>query len=88
MVQVTDTELDIHPFPPFNWMFLPEIYYLEHRVPLTDVRSAVLRKGLVRKYVDIVVHTGGGDVKVTLQLAHPDDFLAALGTPSADGAVA
>src|SRR4051812_44858313 len=28
VVQVTDRELDIHPRPPLNWFFLPEIYGL------------------------------------------------------------
>jgi hypothetical protein len=79
-VQVTDDELDIHPFPPFNWLFLPEIYGLEYRVPLTSVRSADLRKGLFGKTVDVVMTTAErGDEKVTLYLAYPEDFLTALG---------
>jgi hypothetical protein len=80
VVQVTEDELDIHPFPPFNWFFLPEIYGLEYRVPLSSVRSAELRKVFFRKAVDVVVTTPErGDEKVTLYLAYPEEFLAALG---------
>jgi hypothetical protein len=80
VVQVTDDELDIHPFPPFNWLFLPEIYGLEYRVPLSSVRSAEVRKGFFRTAVDVVVTTPErGDEKVTLYLAYPKEFLTALG---------
>ena len=89
VVQVTADELDIHPFPPFNWFFLPEIYGLECRVPLSSVRSAELRKGFFRKAVDVVMTTPErGDEKITLYLAYPEEFLSALrervtGTPPA-----
>jgi hypothetical protein len=80
VVQVTADELDIHPFPPFNWFFLPEIYGLEYRVPLSSVRSAELRKGFFRKAVDVVMTTPArGDEKITLYLAYPEEFLTALG---------
>jgi hypothetical protein len=80
VVQVTADELDIHLQPPFNWFFMPEIYGLEYRVPLSSVRSAELRKGLFRTAVDVVMTTQErGDEKVTLYLAHPEDFLNALG---------
>jgi len=80
VVQVTADELDIHPFPPFNWFFLPEIYGLEYRVPLSSVRSAELRKRFFREAVDVVITTPErGDEKITLYLAYPEQFLAALG---------
>jgi len=79
VVQVTETELDIHPFPPFNWLFLPEIYGLEYRVPLTNVRSAELRKRFFRSSVDVVLRADEGETKVSLFLAYPDEFLKALG---------
>ncbi|TMA24539.1 MAG: hypothetical protein E6J88_10770 [Deltaproteobacteria bacterium] len=79
VVQVTETELDIHPFPPFNWLFLPEIYGLEYRVPLTNVRSAELRKRFFRSSVDVVLQADEGETKVSLFLAYPDEFLKALG---------
>lgn len=79
VVQVTEAELDIHPFPPFNWGFLPEIYGLEYRVPLTNVRSAELRRRFFRLCVDVVLHTDDGETKVSLFLAHPDEFLSSLG---------
>jgi hypothetical protein len=79
VVQVTDRELDIHPFPPFNWFFMPEIYGLEHRVALTDVRSAEVRKRIVRHSVDITIRTDRGDEKLTLFLSDPEGFVRALG---------
>ena len=71
--------MDIHPFPPFNWLFLPEIYGLEYRVPLTNVRSAELRKRFFRSSVDVVLQADEGETKVSLFLAYPDEFLKALG---------
>ena len=82
VVQVTEMELDIHLFPPFNWLFMPELFGLEYRAPLTSVRSAELRKKFFRSYVDVVLRTDDGETKVSLLLARPDEFLAALGITS------
>ena len=81
VVQVTERELDIHPYPPFNWFFLPEIYGLEFRVPLTDIRSAQLRKRIIRQYVEVSFRTDRGDETVSLLLSRAEDFLRALGVP-------
>jgi hypothetical protein len=89
VVQVTESELDIHPYPPFNWGFLPEFYGLEYRVPLSDVRSAELRKRLFRNSVELVLRTPErGDEKVTLYLARPEDFLTAVGSQIAGASLA
>jgi len=96
VVQVTDTELDIHPFVPFNWLFIPEILGIEHRVPLKDVASVkaiaadreftntVFRKFFKRRGVEVEFVPGeGAREKVSLWLKHPEGFLAALGVPPA-----
>jgi hypothetical protein len=96
VVQVTDAGLDIHPFVPFNWMFLPEILGIEHRVPLKDVLSVtplpddrtldftVLRKFVKRRGVEVEILSPAGEREtVRLWLKRRDGFLAALGVPPA-----
>jgi hypothetical protein len=80
VVQVTENELDIHPFVPFNWFFLPEIYGLEHKVPLSQIYSAQIVKKFFWRKVEIDFRTrDGGNESVTLMLKKPEDFLAAIG---------
>ncbi len=94
VVQVSDDVLDIHPFVPFNWLFLPEILGVEHRVPLTGVSSArpvaderapartIFRKFVKRRGVEVELVSGeGAREKVSLWLKEPEKFLAALGVP-------
>jgi hypothetical protein len=96
VVQVTDDVLDIHPFVPFNWLFLPEILGIEHRVPLSGVASArpvpverafthtVFRKFVKRRGVEVELVSGeGAREKVSLWLKEPEGFLSALGMPPA-----
>lgn len=99
VVQVTDDVLDIHPFVPFNWLFLPEILGIEYRVPLSGVASVrpvvrervfthtVFRKFVKRWGVEVELVTGkGAREKVILWLKEPERFLAALGVPPSPGA--
>lgn len=80
MVQVTEYELDIHPFPPFNLLFLPEIYGLEHRVSLKDIMSAKIAKKLFWRKVELEFKTSEGKVEgVSLWLKNPEEFLDAIG---------
>src|SRR4051812_38961978 len=37
LVTVTDSELLVRPWFPFNLWFLPEIYDLEHRIPISKI---------------------------------------------------
>ena len=79
VVQITDSELDIHPFVPFNWFFLPEIYGLEYRISLEHVLSVKIIKKFLRKRVEVEFTTKGGiPEKISLLLKHPEDFLAAI----------
>lgn len=44
LVAVTDGELIVVPRFPFNLMFLPEIYGMEHRIPLKSISKVEIRK--------------------------------------------
>ncbi len=80
VVQVTDNELDIHPFVPFNWLFLPEIYGLEYRVPLANIVSSKIIKKLFGRKVEIEFRTSEGRIEgVSLWLKNPEDFFATIG---------
>ena len=75
MVSVTDRELVVTPFFPFNLMFLPEIYGLEFRVPLTSIRQVEDRRSFFRAAV--VVHLPDGK-RFGLFLRDSDAFRQAL----------
>jgi hypothetical protein len=79
VVQLTEQELDIHPFVPFNWCFLPEIYDLEFRVAIERIRSVTRRKNLFAQSLQIEFTTA--DEKrhsVSLVLRREEHFLEAL----------
>jgi hypothetical protein len=77
-VQLTDQELDIHPFVPFNWFFLPEIYNLEFRVPIHHIVSVERKKKFFAECIDIEFTTSDGRNKVSLWLRHPESFVETL----------
>jgi len=94
VVQVTISELDIHVPFPLNLGFVPELSDLEHRVPLSRIRSAritlfgqqmfsieFLKKCFRKTRVVEVEFLGedGRERKMWLLLKHPEDFLAAIG---------
>ncbi len=80
VVQVSDDELYIHPHVPFNWLFLPEIYGLEYKVPLHKIITARVLKKWYGRRVELEFRTSGGRIeKVTLSLGDPDGFVAAVG---------
>jgi hypothetical protein len=54
-VRVTDKTIEIHPQFPFTLGFMPEIYNLDHSIPLENVRSVIIMtdgrmKALEMKY--------------------------------------
>lgn len=72
--------LTIRPFFPLNLMFLPEIYDLEHVVPLTDITGARRRGFLIFSGIDVQFVTRNGDERtVRLRLAKADEFLKSIG---------
>ncbi|HVZ28826.1 MAG TPA: hypothetical protein VG839_00425 [Asticcacaulis sp.] len=78
LVAVTDTTLSIVPSFPFNLLFLPEIYDLEHNIPLGNVISATKKPGLLGSLVNITFQTHGEKRRVQLRLRKADELIAAL----------
>jgi hypothetical protein len=80
LVTVTDRELLLRPWFPFNLLFLPEIYDLEHRIPIAEISSIRERKlwygweGLDLEYR----RADGGSRRITLSLRGKEAFLQAL----------
>jgi len=78
VVAVTGKRLIIHPRFPFNLMFLPEVYGLEHDVPadlVTRVEVGHGRSGSVRlEFCD----PNDRLQDVTLYLQNPSEFVKAL----------
>lgn len=82
VVAVTRTRLIVRPRFPFNLMFLPEIYGLEHDVPLDRVTRADFDDGWLKKGVRVNLRDPENTPQdITLFLRRPDDFLEALGRP-------
>jgi hypothetical protein len=75
VVAVTRDRLVIRPFFPFNLLFLPETYGLEHDVPLSSVCSATADRSFSRRRVRLILRDGDGERDVSLFLRQPDEFL-------------
>jgi len=80
VVTVTDTELFIRPFFPFNLMFFPEIFDLEHQIKLEDIEKIDRTKALFRDKVLVQFGKPGSKHAVELRLRDPDAFLKATQT--------
>ena len=77
-VQVTDTELHIHPHFPFTLGFMPEIYGLDLTVPLDRVSSATILGGRYAKAVEVIYRTpAGGFATTQLLLRNSEAFVRA-----------
>lgn len=74
-VGVTRTELVVTPMFPFNLMFLPEIYGLELRIPLTAITRVEKKPGALGQR--LVVHFGDKG-PMELRLGDPAAFERAL----------
>jgi hypothetical protein len=59
MVYVQRNELVVTPMFPFTLFFLPEIYGLEVRVPITSITAVERRSGLIHRCVRIAFAEGG-----------------------------
>ena len=83
-VYVAAGYLTVTPFFPFNLMFLPEFYDLEHVIPVGDIIEASARKVLFRHGLRIVYRTpNGGNRALVLWLKNPEALKAAIGKSSA-----
>jgi len=80
LVTVTDSELLVRPWFPFNLSFLPEIYDLEHRIPISKISGIRERQGLFgSEIVDVdFPSSSGGTRRFSLQLVGTAAFLKAL----------
>lgn len=78
-VQVTATELKIHPHFPFTLGFMPEIYDLDHTIPLEKLRSATILSDGRAKAVEVKYTThGGNDGTAHLLLRDAETFVHAV----------
>jgi hypothetical protein len=80
LVTVTDRELLVRPWFPFNMFFLPEIYDLEHRIQIAQITSIRERRswfGL--EFLDIEFGISPqASRRLSFRLRKKEDFLAAL----------
>jgi hypothetical protein len=77
MVAVTEHELHIVPMFPFNLMFMPEVWDLEHRIRRRDIRSVTPGSG---RWVRIEWQSSGAGRKAfRLRVRQPEALLQALG---------
>lgn len=80
IVAVTTDRLTIVPQFPFNLMFLPEFYDLQHQIARRDIHSVRVVGGLFGQTIIVEFETSaGGRREVQLRLKRPDDFLRAVG---------
>ncbi|HEY8573475.1 hypothetical protein [Phenylobacterium sp.] len=78
MVAVTPAELIVRPKFPFNLMFLPEIWGLEHAVPRHAVQRAEAKSTWRGRVVLLEIRGKRRDETMELKLRDPDAFLKAL----------
>ena len=74
LVSITPSELKVEPSFPFNLMFLPEIWGLEHRVRLSDIKGAEVFRGLL---MNTKIELISGKM-IPLKLRRPNSFLQEL----------
>ena len=67
-VSVNDREIYIRPFFPFNLMFLPEIYDLEHRILKEQIVSLEKRNGLIGRDKILLTFTNPSGIQKTVEL--------------------
>ncbi|MEG3181032.1 hypothetical protein [Sphingomonas sp. LT1P40] len=77
IVTVTPEEMVVTPFFPFTLGFLPEVYRMEHRIPLRRIRSVERKRGFLSN--NIIVRYDGPDERVVkLRVRDPDKLAAVL----------
>jgi hypothetical protein len=79
LVTVHDSQLAVTPSFPFNLMFLPEIYGLSVRIPVTAVAAVTPVTSFFRKALRIEF-AGGGPAPIELVVRDRDGLARALGT--------
>lgn len=77
LVALAPQKLTIIPIFPFNLIFLPEIYGLDHSLDISDIREVADRKGIFGRHLTITY----ADPKIRrmeLRLRHHDAFIGSL----------
>ena len=69
------------PHFPFNLVFLPEMYGLEHVIPRGRIRRVSSESSAFGDNVRVAFTTESGETKeFALKLRHPEQFLQSVGT--------
>ena len=75
-VQVTGSDLHLHPHFPFTVGFMPEIYGLDLVIPLEHISSATIAGGNYAQIVEVVYRNAGGDLNtIQLLLRNAESFI-------------
>jgi len=78
-VGVRQEELFVQPHFPFTLGFIPEIYHLEHMIPLTRIIKVTPERSLFRNMLRVdYSDPEGRQQTLELGLRHPDGFLSAV----------
>lgn len=83
MVYVQGNELVVTPKFPFTLFFLPEIYGLDVRVPITSITAVERASGLIGRGLRITF-TEGGSPPMELKLRDESGLIRHLGVTVAD----
>lgn len=79
-VAVTKERLTVTPFFPFNMMFLPEIYDLDHDIPLGSIRGVKERRVLFWTTIRIDYDDPAAGIRsIELLVKKRDDLIKAIG---------
>lgn len=77
LVALTPQKLIVTPIFPFNLMFLPEIYGLEHHFDISAIRELADRTGVLGRYLTII-YSDSKVRRLELRLRHYNEFLGGL----------
>lgn len=78
-VGVAQDRVVLIPHFPFTLFFLPEIYRLEHDIPLANVTTVTPRRFLFQELVRVEYSDPSGQSRIVeLKLRHPDGFLTSV----------
>jgi hypothetical protein len=77
LVALTPQKLTIIPIFPFNLIFLPEIYGLDHSLDISAIQEVADRKGILGRHLTIT-YADPQVRRVELRLRHHDAFTGSL----------
>ena len=77
LVVLTPQKLTVIPTFPFNLIFLPEVYGLDHSLDISAIREVTDRKGILGRYLTIT-YANPKLRRLELRLRHHDTFIGSL----------